>query len=330
MEEKQYYKEKRISSSSLKYFEQSPLLFRRFLDQEIDQEEKQYFNRGKQIHMAILEPKLFKKNYTYLDFETPSSAQQKQFCEDYIRYLTEFPVTDKIIQPDYALIEAYKNNYKTTSKDDKILEQSKELKDKLSKYIEYLQKRKVFKDILSYTDWNRIKTLKEQTKLHKLAKDLLYDDELSSRKSYNELVIFWEDAKYNLPCKSMVDRLVVDHDKKEVFLIDLKTANTFTNFKERCREFSYFRQMAFYWYAVTWWFLNELKIDISTYTKQTYIVALKTTEDPEVRVYSVSEQYLSEGFIELEEILNDLNWHWTNEKWDYTKKYYLGDGYEII
>ena len=80
MEEKQYYKEKRISSSSLKYFDQSPLTFKRFLDQEIEQEEKSYLTRGKQIHMAILEPELFRKNYTHLAFETPKSEQQKQFC----------------------------------------------------------------------------------------------------------------------------------------------------------------------------------------------------------------------------------------------------------
>jgi hypothetical protein len=79
MEEKQYYKEKRISSSSLKYFDQSPLTFKRFLDQEIEQEEKSYLTKGKQIHMAILEPELFRKNYTHLKFETPKSEQQKQF-----------------------------------------------------------------------------------------------------------------------------------------------------------------------------------------------------------------------------------------------------------
>jgi hypothetical protein len=316
MEEKQYYSEKRISSSSLKYFDQSPLAFKRFLDKEIDQLEKSYFAKGKQIHMAILEPKLFKKNYTHLDFETPSSAQQKQFCEDYIQ------------TNDLTL--AYKNNYKTTVKDEKILELANELKDKLSKYVEYLQKRKQFKDILSNSDWERIKDLKENCQKHKKAKELLFEDDLDTRTILNEFVIMWEHPVYKLPCKSMIDRLIIDHNNKKVTLIDLKTANTFNDFKGRCNEFSYFRQMAFYWLAVNWYFVNELKLNFDEYTKETYIVALKTVDDPEVKVYNINEQYLKDGWLELTETFTLLAWHWENDKWEYTRSYYIGDGDEKL
>ena len=316
MEEKQYYREKRISNSSLKYFELSPLTFKKFLDSEIEQEEKSYLTKGKQIHMAILEPKEFRKNYTHVTFETPNSAQQKQFCEDYI-------INDN-------LILSYRNNYKTTAKDEKVLELATELKDKLSKYIEYLQKRKMFKDILSDTDWERIKNLKENCKLHKKANELLFSDELDTRESYNELVIFWDHPLHNIPCKSMIDRLVIDHENKKVMLIDLKTANTFKGFKERCNEFSYFRQMTFYWYAITWYFLNVLNKEISEYKKETYIVALKTVDDPEVKVFKINEQYLKDGEVELNSIFIDLEWHWKNDKWEYTRTYYIGDGDEKL
>jgi hypothetical protein len=316
MEEKQYYSEKRISSSSLKYFEQSPLTFKKFLDQELDQEEKSYLTRGKQIHMAILEPKVFKANYTHLDFETPSSAQQKQFCDDYVK------TSD--------LLLAYKNNYKTTVKDEKILELAKELKDKLSKYVEYLQKRKQFKDILSNTDWQRIKDLKEGCKIHKKANALVFNEDLDTRTFLNEFVIFWEHPSYKLPCKSMIDRMIIDHENKVVSLIDLKTANTFKDFKERCNEFGYFRQMAFYWMAINWYFVNELKLNFDEYTKETYIVALKTVDDPEVKVFKITEQQLKDGWLDLTEQMSLLAWHWENNKWEYTRSYYIGDGDEKL
>jgi hypothetical protein len=316
MEEKQYYKEKRISSSSLKYFDQSPLAFKRYLDKEIDQLEKSYLTKGKQIHMSILEPKVFKANYTHLDFETPSSAQQKQFCEDYIK--------------TNDLILAYKNNYKTTSKDEKILELANELKDKLSKYIEYLQKRKQFKDVLSNTDWQRIKDLKEGCKIHKKANALVFNEDLDTRTFLNEFVIFWEHPLYKLPCKSMIDRMIIDHENKVVTLIDLKTANTFKDFKERCNEFGYFRQMAFYWMAINWYFINELKLNFDEYTKETYIVALKTVDDPEVKVFKITEQQLKDGWLDLTEQMSLLAWHWENDKWEYTRSYYLGDGDEKL
>ena len=335
MEEKQYYREKRISNSSLKYFELSPLTFKKFLDSEIEQEEKSYLTKGKQIHMAILEPKEFKKNYTHVTFETPSSAQQKQFCENYINYLTvdfslrDDPKADELNE-DSSLIAAYKDNYKTTAKDEKVLVLANELKDKLSKYIEYLQKRKVFKDILSDSDWKRIQDLKKNCKLHKKANELLFSDELDTKESYNELVIFWDHPIYNIPCKSMIDRLVIDHENKKIMLIDLKTANTFKDFNGRCNEFSYFRQMTFYWYAITWYFLNVLNKEINEYTKETYIIALKSVDEPEVKVFNIKEQHLTDGDIEIRAILTDLEWHWTNDQWNYTRAYYLGDGDEKL
>jgi hypothetical protein len=328
MEEKQYYSEKRISSSSLKYFEQSPLTFKKFLDKEIELEEKSYLTKGKQIHMAILEPKLFKANYTHVTFEIPKSDQQKQFCEDYIK--ADIHTLRATATDHNALIEAYKNNYKTTAKDEKILELAKELKDKLSKYIEYLSKRKQFKDILSDTDWERIKDLKENCKKHKKANELLFNEDLDTRTFLNELIIFWEHPVYKLPCKSMIDRLIIDHENKKVTLIDLKTANTFADFKERCNEFGYFRQMAFYWFAINWYFINELKLNFDEYSKETYLIALKTVDDPEVKVFTVSEQQLKDGWMDITEAFTLLAWHWENDKWDYTRAYYIGDGDEKL
>lgn len=330
MEEKQYYSEKRISSSSLKYFEQSPLTFKKFLDKEIELEEKSYLTRGKQIHMAILEPKVFKKNYTHLDFDTPSSAQQKQFCDDYIKQLTSEPTDYGVFTEERALVEAYKSNYKTTAKDEKVLELAKELKDKLSKYVEYLSKRKAFKDILSNSDWERIKDLTENCKKHKKANELVFNEDLDTREILNEFVIMWEHPLYKLPCKSMIDRLIIDHNNKKVILIDLKTANTFKDFKERCNEFSYFRQMAFYWMAINWYFVNTLKLNFDEYTKETYIVALKTVDDPEVKVFNITEQQLTDGWISLTELFTLLAWHWENNQWDYTRTYYIGDGDEKL
>lgn len=329
MEEKQYYKERRISSSSFKYFEQSPLLFKKFLDSEIEQEEKRFLDRGKQIHMAILEPEEFKKNFTTVDFEMPKSEQQKQFAEDYIG-LSNKLIQSSIMTEDDALKEAYRNNYKVAKSDEKTLEEAQTLKNKLGRYIEYLQKRKLFKDILSWPDWQRIQSLKESIVNHKLANDLLKQDEFDTRQAWNELVIFWEDPTYKLPCKSMIDRLVVDHEKKEVILIDLKTANSFKDFKDRCRDFAYFRQMAFYWFAITWWFKNALNKDISEYEKKTYIIALKTTDDAEVKVYNIDEVYLMEGLVELDSMMADIAWHLENDKWDHTRAYYMGEGYDKL
>jgi hypothetical protein len=193
-----------------------------------------------------------------------------------------------------------------------------------------LQKRKQFKDILSNTDWQRIKDLREGCKIHKKANALVFNEDLDTRTFLNEFVIFWEHPLYKLPCKSMIDRMIIDHENKVVTLIDLKTANTFKDFKERCNEFGYFRQMAFYWMAINWYFINELKLNFDEYTKETYIVALKTVDDPEVKVFKISEQQLKDGWLDLTEQMTLLAWHWENDKWEYTRSYYIGDGDEKL
>ena len=324
MEEKKYYQESRVSNSSLSYFEESPALFKKFLDNEIAQEEKVYFNRGKQIHMAILEPEEFYKNYTYLSFETPKSEQQKAFCADYVK-------NKKKQSEEEALINAYKNNYSVKKTDDKISEDAKILRDKLSSYLEYIDKKDKYKEILPWSEWDKIHSLKGQSTLHKKAKELLYDDPFNmNEKSYNEFVIFWEDTLHKVPCKSMIDRFVIDEENKIIKLIDLKTTSTFKGFKEKAREFKYFRQLTFYWMAIGWYFTHELKKDMSQYKLETYIVALRTTENPEIKVYNISQHLLNEGLIEINALMPLIGWHYENNQWEYPKEYYNGDGEEKL
>jgi len=84
--DKEYYSEKRVSNSSLKWFEFSPKYFMMHLTNEIKQIKLSWLELGRQIHMSILEPHLFKNYYTYLDYTTPKSKNQLEFCEKFIKY----------------------------------------------------------------------------------------------------------------------------------------------------------------------------------------------------------------------------------------------------
>ena len=64
--------------------------------------------------------------------------------------------------------------------------------------------------------------------------------------------------------------------------------------------------------------------------KETYIVALKTVDDPEVKVFTIAEQQLKDGLLDLMEALSLLAWHFENNQWDYTRTYYIGDGDEKL
>ena len=84
MNEKQYYQEPRVSSSSLKWFKKSPAYFKKMLEGEIKQIQLRWFDLGRQVHMAILEPDLFAASYITMEHKVPTSANQKLYCENYM------------------------------------------------------------------------------------------------------------------------------------------------------------------------------------------------------------------------------------------------------
>lgn len=333
MTEKEYYSEKRVSSSSLKWFETSPLFFRKMLDKEIEQETKRYFEIGKKIHMKILEPNEFDKNYIYLEFSTPKSENQKNFCQDYV----DLPIRSK----DEKLIRAYKNNYSIDKlSEEKILEKAKEAHKSLAGYISYLRKRKEVKDILTYTDNLLINECDRLAHDHIAARDLLFiTDPFANIDMFNEQVVFFD--WMGVQCKSMLDRIVIDHTNKVIKLIDLKTTINLGEFEHSFEEFSYYRQMAFYWGAIKSEFIKTYNnpgngIDsykpklFNDYSKETYIIGFQKGDLPECRVFKISDTWLQRGLDEIEELLPKIKWHFDNNLWEHRKEYYDNNGIEIL
>lgn len=324
---KDYYKEPRISNSSLSYFQISPRYYKDKLDGIVDEVTPSYFLKGQQTHMYILEPLEFDNFYTFFDYDTPKSSQQKEFCETYAR--------KRKGTKDEKLIEAYKKAYTTKESDEKILEKATTLAKDYQNYIKYIKLSPV-KEVLSNSVQNILSATKSKILDHKKAKELMYNEtnELFGNNDklfvQNELAIYWEYPGLNLPCKSMLDRLIIDHEKKEIYMVDLKTTSHMSEFKDKAKEYKYHRQLAFYWMALEWYFKNELKLDSKEYTAYTYIVAVTSREPVEVKVFKVMEPTLNDGFKEIEELMPLLKWHYDNDQWDYTKSYYEGAGFEIF
>ena len=333
--EKRYYAEKRVSSSSLKWIEESIRIFRKQLDKEIAQVQMSWLDTGRQIHMSILEPDLFDKSYIYLDYNIPKSQNQKDFCEEYVK-LSEKGFSEPADEA-LAKMQAYEKAYTVKGKsEDKILIEANNLYKSLRHYIEYLEKSKEYKEVMTKSKWDLIQNLVQETKSHKKAAKLLYDsDEDKMRDTYeshNEFVIFWEFPQdgYNVQCKSMIDRFIIDKEKKTITLIDLKTTSNIGSFKDSVNKYKYNRQLAFYWMAI----FNEFKEvipDILEYKQNTYIVALSTNPDaPECKVITISEDLLYEGMSSISTIMKELAWHYKNDLWDYSREYYEGDGVEEL
>jgi len=325
---KEYYKVKKVSNSSLSWFQTSPKYFKLMLDKALEEETKSFYEKGEQIHQYILEPKEFEKNYIFLDYETPKSQQQKDFCEAFARA--------KKGSKEEKLLKAYKDSYAAKESDEKVLEKAEQLAKTYDSYIKYIKLSPMYVSILSNSMQNLLNESRKALLEHEKGKELMYNEQHSTFGNTDELFIcnefeiYWTDIS-GLECKSMIDRIIIDHKNKKITLIDLKTTSHLSEFKDKFKEFKYYRQMAFYWMAIHWYFKNTFtdKI-IDEYTKETFVVAIGVKEPIEVKVFEITDRTLLDGLIEITPLLDQLSWHFKENKWDYSKAYYEGKTTEKI
>jgi hypothetical protein len=316
----------RVSRSSLNWFKISPKYFRDKLDGKIENESSSAMDNGTMRHAYLLQFSEFSKMYKILDFTIPSSSQQKQFCQSYI--------DSKAPSVVLKAIEAFKVNYSTTGKtDEKIEAEALKMALQLKGYIKWLRGNKSGQKTMSWAQLNSLKIMKENVQLHKKAKELLLT-ELDSPdvETHNEFHINWEyETKFGgtVLCKSLIDRLIIDHKNKVIKLIDIKTTLSNKDFADSFTKYDYGQQMAFYWMAIFCYFKFELNLDIEEYKSETYIVTIENGSN-EVKVLSVPERTILSKLTEIDKSLSEIDWHLRNSLWDYTREYYEGDGVESL
>ncbi len=316
----------RLSNSALGWFLNSPRYYRDRLDGKIKSETTPAMENGTMTHMYLLEPTEFNKNYKILDFQTPTSAQQKQFCLDYVNSKAEKAIL--------KASEAFKLNYSTTGrKEEESAAKGLEMALKLKSYIKWLRSNENGIKTMTWAKLNALKNIKDNVRLHKKANELLFKTENSPEIiSHNEFHINWEmtvKPGTKIDCKSLIDRLIIDHENKKVTLCDIKTTMSLAEFGKSFSGYDYGRQMAFYWGAIYWYFENELKLNIHDYTHETVIIAIQNS-DGAVKVFNVPDSIIESKITQIKQIVTEIDWHNTNNQWDYTREYYEGDGVESL
>ena len=147
---------------------------------------------------------------------------------------------------------------------------------------------------------------------------------------HNEFHINWEAEKQRVSCKSLLDRVKIDHANRKIILIDLKTTADVYNFKHSVEEYDYYRQIAFYILALTW-YMKDQGYDIEDYDLEAYIVAIQSNGNNEVRVFNMlNEKELLDRKDLIANTLTEISYHYQTGNWDHTRKYYEGDGTEEL
>lgn len=317
-----YYEDNtRISNSAIGWFlKKGPRYLKDMLDGKEEGISAKYLDRGTMIHMYLLQPEEFWNNYIILDYEKPKTTQQLAFCEAYFN-------SNEIVEED-RLISAYKASYSGNNMSkDAMLKKAKELQLKFAEYIEFLDKNQTY-TVISFADLNMLKKIKENIDSHIKANELLTDQ--PGVECHNEFHINWEAEKQGVSCKSLLDRVKIDHANKKITLIDLKTTVDVYNFEHSVEEYDYYRQIAFYILALTWYMKDE-GYDIEDYDLEAYIVAIQSNGNNEVRVFNMlNEKELLVRKDLISETLTEISYHYQTGNWDHTREYYENNGTETL
>lgn len=335
--DKPYYEDNtRISNSSIGWFlKKGPLYFHNMLDGKEEGLKLPQLEKGTMIHEYILQPDEFWNDYTILEYEVPKVKQQKDFCDWYSIFKDTNPLEDD----DKLLLDSYNKAYSNKLSEDAKLSIAK---DFALRYDEYIKSKslKNNKKAISFADLNMLKTIKSNIEKHKKANELLTNT--PGVESHNEFHINWtfpiktdslkmdENKTWYAPCKSLLDRCIFDHVNKKIILIDLKTTSDVYNFKHSVEEFDYYRQIAYYLLAITW-YMKDQDIDISDYDCEAYIIAIQTNGSYEVRVFNMfNETELDSRKNIIINALSELSYHYQTNNWEHTRSYYEGNGTEEL
>ena len=325
-----YYEDKtRISNSNIGWFlNKGPAFLHKMLTEDVPEEKNPVLERGTMIHEYLLQPDEFLKDYVIWEKDKPTSVQQEKFCKEL--------ALSAEIEPDKAVLDAYKKAYSTRGKtDETMLSEGLKIASTLKDYIDFLKSNDQ-RIMISPWDYQMLKKIKYNVYAHKLAEKLLYtpgdkyDDE--SNKTWmcrHEFHINWE-WNNGIQCKSLLDSITLDFTNQKATIMDLKTTAKLWHFEDSIEMYDYCRQLCYYKRAVRWYLRNECNQNPDEWSFEYYIIGIDTTGSNEIRVFKIKESAVQSRFDTIVKALDAIHWHQVNNKWEHSREYYEGDGSETL
>lgn len=327
-----YYEDlTRLSNSNIGWFlNRGPAFLHKMLSGKGEEEKSVALAKGTMVHEYLLQPEEFQKDYVVWNKSRPASVQEETFCQE---------LADSIeIEPNKALISAYKAAYSTSGKsDDKILSEASKKASALKDYIDF-KKSGDKREMITTYQAIQLATIATNISRHKAASKLLKPAD--NEKVFHEFHINWtysslsnnDDSPITCRCKSLLDSVTFDFDKKQIQLMDLKTTAHLHNFANAVDAYDYTRQLYYYTLALKWYLKNELHEDPEDWKFSWYIMAIDSfTSD--IRVFELNEDqiyYEKDNIDRVDCAIRDIVWHMENDLWDHSRAYYEGTGVEKL
>lgn len=323
MSEKEYENSTAVNYSLLKLLNDHPLKAKNYIDKTYHIESDS-LTWGSLIDCLLTCPKEL-ENIFYITEENKLPKDKMKLWADQVWLLSKENIN---LIDDNIILESRKiAEYDARLKNDSAIEK---FKKEAIPYINILNVAEK-KEIITIELLNEANSVIEKVKSNKFLIDFF-----NKRQTDNSIVEFQYCLNFDLNvnniqtlCKAKIDQLIINNDM--AIIIDYKTCKSIDDFIDSYKKYRYYLQAAMYCEAIK---------TIKTIKYITFYF-ITINRNGNVLIYNVSQEGLHRatyGFDEdnnhikgLYELIEDFNFHKTNDLWDYKREQYKNNGIiEII
>lgn len=335
MTEKEYRQLEIDSYSSLSAFIKDRKKYaKKFVYKEkVDDEETHYLTIGSVVDCLSLMPHEFNDKFIVGNCKPPT-GQMLQFVEEVFK-LSVIDVNgwkEVIELTPEILKQAYDNvNFKRDTFDKICLRFETEGKDY---YKELIELRRHGKTVISIDDLNNAKRVDEGLRKSPVTGILMNTVTDNRVTVLNQLPIIFKYNGHQL--KSLLDKVLIDHERKIIYLYDLKTTYNVEEFENNYYKFNYYIQAALYWIALNEWadkkgyIKDGYTVDYMQFIvcdSFNYMAPLIYTTGPEHFVQALSGfWYKGKYYVGLNEVISGIQWHRGNNIWNMSHDNFKNNG----
>ena len=223
-EEEFYNKDYNFSYSSMNKLLFSPgIFYKDYILKERELKTDKHLVEGKLLHLLLLQPEKLHDEFSIVPTKVPSESLKKVLKVVSDCNISELSIVDdKVISDalqEVGLYQSLKDDAKRIAK-----VRTTECEDYYAFMCNTSGKDIIDNDMLAKAT-ERVEILKANKDVMSLMEDVVTDFEMDPIEAYNEKYLECKLKDYRFGLKGYIDRYIVDHDKKEVTIVDLKTTS---------------------------------------------------------------------------------------------------------
>lgn len=324
------------SSSSLKDFSMDRKKYHKkyILNEVVEDEDSKAATMGRMVETLLMEPELFDERFHLSTCMSTPTGLMLEFVEALYKHTVEATAEDGTVTRTFEDLckDAYTDSgfkIKLDAVLGKFIGSEAEIY-----YKEIREVRTKGLTVVATQEINNAEKIVLELKTNPVTADIVNLISDSRHSVYNQLQVEGYDV-FGHQFKSMMDKVIVDHDKKTVQVYDLKCTWSVENFYNEYYLYrrAYIQGFLYHKAAETW--ASEMGYGDYTILYPKFIVC-DSTNYMNPLVYAMSDvnmqdalngfEYKGREYPGVAQLIEDLQWALENDKWNISRENYINNG----